>query len=61
MKSMAIFLTLTIAAAAATVACGDKTPAADPTAATGASGEMPSTDVPAPSGSDMPAPGASGN
>lgn len=52
MKSMAIFLTLTIAAAFATVACGDKTPAADPTSATAASGETPSTDLPAPSGSD---------
>lgn len=59
MKSMAIFLTLAIAAALATVACGDKTPAADPTSATGASTDAPSTDLPAPTGSDTPAPAAS--
>ena len=61
MKSMAIFLTLTIAAAAATVACGDKTPAVDPTSATAASGEVPSTDMPATPGSGDVAPAASGN
>lgn len=61
MKSMAIFLTLTIAAAFATVACGDKTPAADPTSATAASGETPATDLPATAGSDTAAPAASGN
>ena len=59
MKSMAIFLTLTMAAAAATVACGDKTPAADPTSATAASGEFPSTDMPGTPGSGA-APATSG-
>lgn len=60
MKSMAIFLSLAIAAAVATVACGgDKTPATDPTSATGASTDAPATDLPAPTGSDTPAPAAS--
>lgn len=56
MKSIAIFLTLTIAAAAATIACGGgETPAADPsTVNTAASGEMPSTDA-VPASSDTPA------
>ena len=60
MKSMAIFLTLTIAAAVATVACGggDK-PATDPTSATAASGET-SSETPATAGSDTAAPASSG-
>lgn len=61
MKSMAIFLTLTIAAAAATVACGDKVPATDPSSATAATGEMPSTDMPATDSSGDVAPVPSGN
>lgn len=60
MKSLAIFLTLTIAAAAATVACGGTPPATDPTGATAASGDMPSTDMPATPGSGDVAPAASG-